>query len=169
MSHKSWKLSEDIVLFVCRFLRRFFTVDKFVNGLIYASWLVIERIVTKTIVLVRVGKIISFPFLGSTVSKRLNKMLYSRDHNIIVNRCTEQWEKRRLLVLKLVEAFHKAIMNSRLSTWFLKSRRFGTVPLFATVTFCFELLDRRSLWIGCSAFCLRSTQWVRQVRRKLLR
>ena len=32
-------------------------------------------------------------------------------------------------------------MTSRLSTWFLKSRRFGTVPLFGTVTFCFELLD----------------------------
>ena len=126
MSHKSWKLSEDIVLFVCRFLRRFFTVDKFVNSLIYASWLVVERIVSKTIVLVRVGKIISFPFLGSTVSRRLIKMLYSRHH--IVNRYTEQWEKRRLLVLKMVEAFDKAIMTSRLSTWFLKSRRFFGLP-----------------------------------------
>ena len=64
------KLGEDIVLFVCRFLRRFFTVDKFVKGLIYASWLVVQRIVTKTVVLV---KIISFPFLESTVSRRLNE------------------------------------------------------------------------------------------------
>lgn len=167
MSHKSWKLSEDIVLFVCRFLRRFFTVDKFVNSLIYASWLVVERIVSKTIVLVRVGKIISFPFLGSTVSRRLNKMLYSRHR--IVNRCTEQLEKRRLLVLKMVEAFDKAIMTSRLSTWFLKSRRFWHRPSFWHCDLLFWAARRRSLWIGCSAFCLRSTQWVRQVRRKLLR
>ena len=62
------KLGEDIVVFVCRFLRRFFTVDKFVNGLIYASWLVVERIVTKTVVLVKIN---SFPFLESTVSTRL--------------------------------------------------------------------------------------------------
>ena len=68
----------------------------------------------------------------------------------------------RLLVLKLLEAFHEAIITLRLSTWFLSSRRFWRhrlfrhCDLFGTVAFCFELLDEE--------VCGLDTPVVRSVR-----
>lgn len=126
------KFGEDIVLFACRFLRRFFTVDKFVNGLIYASWLVVERMVTKTVV----------SFSGIHCFQTTEWKCYTVDTMSLTaalsnkkNGACWSWRWLRLSI--------KPSWPRDWARGFCAGEGFGTVAFFGTVTFCFELLDEQ--------------------------